>query len=261
MVAPLAPTVGDRVIDFFVVSKSLAHAAEVACTIADEGFEPHNPVRLYIESNARHAMVRNLKVPGGFNAELPVGPPNKSERAVVDSDVHRGSSNGSNYVGLLRQVEKELCEVEGLTGSEAAKKCGREIGAKYCWQNAMGDNLADSAKTTSVSRAWRRSAKWLRDISKTKLKNKARAVQWRLMHYTHPTPDMATATPEQLAAMQAFDDWQRLLTRGMLLQPAVVELLHAVAIKQAESEERAARAAALNRGGERVCENSRKNRY
>ena len=122
-----------------------------------------------------------------------------------------------------------LCAVEGLTGDEAATKSGSEVGAKYCWKNAMGDNLADSAKTTSVSRAWRRSAKWLRDISKTKLRTKASAVQWRLMHYIHPKPYMATATPEQLSAMRAFEAWQRSLTRGVLLQPAVVDMLHSLA--------------------------------
>ncbi len=114
--APLAPTCGDRVIDFFVVSKSLCHAAEVFCTIADEGFEPHNPVRLFIESDARHAMVRNLKVPGGFNAELPLGPANEVKemedgpRTLMPGDSTvpgiAVAGKGSNYIGLVRQIEK-----------------------------------------------------------------------------------------------------------------------------------------------------------
>ena len=67
------------------------------------------------------------------------------------------------------------------------------------------------------------------------------------MQYKHPKPDMATATPERLAAMQVFEWWQISLSQGMLLQVAVAGMLRKAAVKQAEAEEKAARAASLAR--------------
>ena len=40
IVAPKHPSCGDSIIDFFVVKCTLGHAAEIACTIADEGLGP-----------------------------------------------------------------------------------------------------------------------------------------------------------------------------------------------------------------------------
>ena len=111
------------------------HVTSETCTIADEGFVPHSPVRLYIEADARDAMVRQLKVPMGFEAVLPAGPVNRTPEG---STIPQGSGGGSDYVGLLRQMEKELCAVESLSKEEAAKKSGREVGAKYCWKKCNG---------------------------------------------------------------------------------------------------------------------------
>ncbi len=105
------------------------------------------------------------------------------------------TGNGSDYVGLVRPIEKELCAVERLTGDEAAKKSGREVGAKYCWKNAMGDNLADSAKTTSVSRAWRRTAKWLHAILKAKGVVNSNFAMKKIFHYSHPPPLLPAMPP------------------------------------------------------------------
>ena len=70
------PTCGDRVIDYFVVSECPAQAWAIvaACVIGDQTFGPHSPVRLIVKANSRTVMVRELKVPGGFTANLPFGP-------------------------------------------------------------------------------------------------------------------------------------------------------------------------------------------
>ena len=107
--------------------------------------------------------------------------------------------------------------------------------------------MVDPSKTTSASRAWRRSDVWLRDISNAKRRTVASTARWKLLHYKHPKPEMAGAKEEQLAAMRCFEAWQHSLSQGMLLQVAVVEMLPPVAIKQTEPEERAARAASLAR--------------
>ena len=114
IVASGKPTCGDRELDFFVVSETLEHAAEVACAINDASFKPHSPVRLYIEANARHAVVRELKVPKGFGAILPHGPdakPTVTDRALIGPDSEL-ATDGSDYVGLIRQIEAELCAVD-----------------------------------------------------------------------------------------------------------------------------------------------------
>ena len=71
-----APTCEDRVLDYFVISEDLAQAGAVVaeCVIGDAGFGPHSPVRLIVKANTRTVMVRQLKVPIGFGADLPFGP-------------------------------------------------------------------------------------------------------------------------------------------------------------------------------------------
>ena len=66
----------DRVLDYFVISEDLAQAWAIvaACVIGDATFGPHSPVRLIVKANTRTVMVRHLKVPIGFAADLPVGP-------------------------------------------------------------------------------------------------------------------------------------------------------------------------------------------
>ena len=74
--APDAPTCGDRVLDYFIVSEGLAQswAIVATCIIGDATFGPHSPVRLIVKANKRTALIRELKVPVGFKADLPFGP-------------------------------------------------------------------------------------------------------------------------------------------------------------------------------------------
>jgi len=204
------------VIDFFVVSHALNHATEIACTIADGGFKPHSPARLYIEANARHAA-----------AALPYGPPNsivECNRVPTGAGLIEAPTEtrrrGHDYVGLVRQIEAELCAVESLDAKEAAKQSGREKGVKYAWKNPLGDRPPESAKTTAVSRAWRNTACWLGTIAKTKQQAVASTARWRVLHYKHPKPQMATASREQARAMEAFLLWQKSLTSGMITHPS-----------------------------------------
>ena len=72
--APTVHTCGQRIIDFFVVSDGLRHAAQAVYTIGDGGFYPHCPVRLLLQGTARATVARQLKVPLGFEAVLLHGP-------------------------------------------------------------------------------------------------------------------------------------------------------------------------------------------
>ena len=170
VVAPQVSTCNSRVIDFFVVSEGMSQAAPAAYTIGDGGFYPRSAVRLILRGRARATVVRKLKAPRGFAAVLPQGPHNQ-EMAKEDE---QGKRLGSDYAGLISRIEEELCAIEGRDGKEAEASCGIKKGVAYCWKNAMGETTAENSRTTSVSRAWRVSARWLKDILKSKKKRRHR---------------------------------------------------------------------------------------
>ena len=189
--APTAPTCGDRALDYFVVSEGLAQAGAIvaACTVGDAGFKPHSPSRLIVKADARAVMVRQLKVPVGFGASLPYGPANRQSSplalrdptAEVDegncSDARTIDDLAADYEGLIGTIEKELCSVAGLDGLQAEARSGRAGGAKFCWKPAMGDDTEGATKTTSASRAWRRTSKRLADVNHTKVAKNAEAAR------------------------------------------------------------------------------------
>ena len=88
----------------FVVSDGLRQAAPSAYTIGDGGFYPHSAVRLLLRGRARAAVVTQLKVPLGFGAVLPHGPPNESEVKKEEA----GKQLGSGYIGPIAKIEEEL---------------------------------------------------------------------------------------------------------------------------------------------------------
>ena len=96
------------------------------------------------------------------------------------------------------EIEDELCAVEGLEGRQAQARKGRSIGAHFCWEPAMGDDTTGAANTTSVSRAWRRLAKWLGDITHTKREANAETSRWKNRFYRHPRPNPAQTSKEQV---------------------------------------------------------------
>ena len=72
--APIAPSCGDRVLDYFVVSEKIHHAVKHVFNVGDTLCTPHSPTRILISADARVMVVRQLKVPTGFGARLPQGP-------------------------------------------------------------------------------------------------------------------------------------------------------------------------------------------
>ena len=72
--APTTPTCGNRVLDFFAVSRSLTHAAVICRAVSDTGNPTHMPARLYIRAAPRATFVRQVRAPLGFPAVLPHGP-------------------------------------------------------------------------------------------------------------------------------------------------------------------------------------------
>ena len=133
----------------------------------------------------------------------------------------------------------------GLEGRQAEAKKGRSAGAHFCWKPALGDGTAGAAKTTSASRAWRKTAKWLGNVVQTKWSGNVESARWKIRFYRHPKPDLAFATAEQLASLKVFEDWRAAISTGQLHSKAWLEMLKQVAEKQADKQEAAAQLASM----------------
>ena len=72
--APSAPTCHQSTYDFFLVSKGLAPAVAGVRRIDDGGFNPHFAARLYVRTDARRALIRELVRPTRVPGILPGGP-------------------------------------------------------------------------------------------------------------------------------------------------------------------------------------------
>ena len=72
--APSSPTCHGKVYDFFVVSRTLAHAVESVNRIEDAGLHPHWPARLILRSTPRRRLVRKLVKPRAVSGTLPLWP-------------------------------------------------------------------------------------------------------------------------------------------------------------------------------------------
>ena len=74
IVAPSSPTCNGSTYDYFVVSEGLRPCVAGIARIDDSGLNPHWPVRLYLRSNARRHLVRQLVRPCKVPGVLPCGP-------------------------------------------------------------------------------------------------------------------------------------------------------------------------------------------
>ena len=66
----------------------------------------------------------------------------------------------------------------------------------------------------------------------------------KMFHYSHP-PATCNATLQQVASFKAFESWRGMITESMLYDLRWVDILHSIATKNAEREERAAQHASL----------------
>ena len=71
-------TCNGRVTSFFVVAAQIAEDVQSVHVVADAGFHPHSPVRLYFKGVARVAWVRQVKMPISIPVVMPFGPPERA---------------------------------------------------------------------------------------------------------------------------------------------------------------------------------------
>ena len=231
-----------RILDYFVVSSSMLPYIRGAFNVEDAGISPHSPVRLIFGSTPRKDMVRMLKVPKSHPPVLPHGP----DRQHSDDPAIEALSDdelGKDYVGCIQAIERQLNDVAGLDADEATHFSGR-VGGPDFETKQMGNTTAADAKTTAASRAWRRSAEWLRKLRIAVSSKDRLAVCWRLFHYRHPRPEFAAATEAQAAAFAEFEAWRIVIGRTYL-SDEWVDIFRDIALDKARQQEAQAQRAQL----------------
>ena len=122
LVYPSTPSSVNRVIDFFAVSNCIAHAVHSAVLINNAGNHPRPPVRLYLRSQPRAIMFRQLQAPKKVEAVLPHGRPIFKQfdpPLLPDPLSHPIGTFGldphsQQRIELQTAVTNEYCEVFGL---------------------------------------------------------------------------------------------------------------------------------------------------
>ena len=91
-------------------------------------------------------------------------------------------------------MEQELVDVYGFDPPKAKTYLGRSSGPVFVWRSALSDEIG-TRKTTSVSRAWRRTSNWLGDLGRTTNLIAAKLANNKILKYVHPQPEKERATP------------------------------------------------------------------
>ena len=150
---------------------------------------------------------------------------------------------GKDYIGCISAIKRQLNDAAGLDEEEATPFSGR-IGGPEFETKRMGGTMAADARTTSASRAWRRSAEWLRKLRIACSSKERLAVSWRLFHYKHPRPDFAAATQNQTAAFAEFEAWRSVIGRTYL-SDEWVDIFRNITLDKAKQQEAQAQRAQL----------------
>ena len=130
-------------------------------------------------------------------------------------------------------METEVAMLIGAEGRIKEALAGRNKGPQFVVKSALGDNDGGTRRTTAVSRAWRRSARWLTVLTGQPTEQQRRAAISRLRHYKHPAPRVGGATSQQEKGFASFEAWRTLLTDQALQLSIWAEVLPNWAVKNA----------------------------
>jgi len=206
---------------------------------------PHKPARLYLRAEPRQAVVRQLQSLGKFEAKMPFGPEPCRVYPEIEAMLQDTTATNDDLCTLFTdRLEAELTDIYGLTPSKAKPFLGRSSGPKFVWRSALDEQIG-IRKTTSVSRAWRRTANWLTELNGTKKLVAAKVAVSKILWYSHPHPLKEAATPEQLLGFQTFLNWRGIITAEMLQHGPWIIALRDTALKNAVNEEVAAQAMSI----------------
>ncbi|CAK0861050.1 unnamed protein product, partial [Prorocentrum cordatum] len=148
IILPAFPTCNGSTYDFFVVSRSIAHAVLGVGRIDDGGFTPHFPTRLYLAGDARRKAVRRLVRPRRVDGELPAGPlldPAPGDWEADDiADVAQLAAAIDNW---HRAARRTFSSFSGLPAPW--------FRPRFRWEPAAGQLARRYAGASMVAVAWR----------------------------------------------------------------------------------------------------------
>ena len=149
VVAPGLPTCHDKVYDYFVVSRGLAHAVVGIQRVEDAGFSPHWPTRLLLRGDARRLQVRQLSRPRLVPASLPMGP--LPQPIVPHHPADLDETAMDQY--MMDWLVAARGEWHSLLGDLPPF-----IAPRFRWAPAPGPRAEASAGSTWEANAWRQLA-------------------------------------------------------------------------------------------------------
>ena len=148
IVATPLPTCNGSTYDFFVVSRSIAHAVVGVSRIDDAGFKPHFPSRLYIAGDARRKAVRRLVRPRRIHGSLPHGPLPQSGNDDWQLPAIRTPAD------LAYGIDKWYSSARKAVHSLIGEPC-QYFRPRFRWEPAAGQPAKQYAGASRVSVAWR----------------------------------------------------------------------------------------------------------
>ena len=195
-------------------------------------------------------MVRMLQAPTSLPAILPHGPM-EEETVMLDPVEQSGKPIDERYAELANRTTAKLGKLIGkdLDGSRSSNEWADV--PKFVWRNAADPKATDEARSSPVSRAWKRSLSWLRKVQAASTSTARDAAVWKLLHYRH---DLLVHEPLLQEDAAAFRAWNGLITRQMLRSSSWVRALTEVAMKAADLAEHKAAVAATQRFAEWIQE-------
>ena len=107
------------------------------------------------------------------------------------------------YVAFLNRMEEEMASLLCVDRSSKKNEWGRQDGPSFVVRNAISDNDVGARRTIAVSRAWRRSARWLNDLGHAKTQEEKDDATRKLLYYRHPARQKSVLPRSSLQGLRA----------------------------------------------------------
>ena len=193
---PHAATCGAKEFEFFVSSRGIAEAVVATKIVADGGFYPHSPVRIFLKRRMKELKVRVLRKPSAIAAMLPQGcaPDCGPKHQELTKEVKACLKNqclDQAYGAWISALEDVAAGIEGTTTTAPTittplrRRCD---GPATILQPALGPPGSAYKKVKEVTRAWRTAASWLLQIrqglgsANLALRSKGSKAKWKFKH-------------------------------------------------------------------------------
>ena len=232
-------------IDYFIISRTLAQAAEAVHSVGSEPPIPHIPVRLQLSRCPRSYRERVLKRIKQFPLEHRVGcnpKPPAWEAAETLPELPELEQLNSLHSSFVNGLETELCNIYGLEEGERVKHCGRARAPRFEWRQSCGAITGNHPVSNAAGRSWRLVQRRLEDVGLALGRGRAMQVDNALKKVAVAMQEAGQTCGFHPATGHATTGrWRGLMSIGMVSQArAEVDEMAKWSAKQADRLEEAA---------------------